>query len=137
MNRKILYSDSVGFAQFVDISFEMERINERVSLSPVLPATGVQFRTSPLNIFNDWHCSPKNNVQWVIVTQGLMKVSVRGGDSVTFAPGDMFLSMDIDTGIPEKNGHTSESLGDKPLETLFVKVPYEEAAQILDKALGK
>jgi len=137
MNRKILYSDSEGYARFVDVSFEMERINEKVSLSAVLPATGLQFRSSPLGIFNDWHCSPKTNVQWVIVTQGQMKVSVRGGVSVTFKPGDMFLSMDVETGNPEINGHTSESIGDKPLETVFVKVPFDEANQILNSALKR
>lgn len=135
MKAKILYTDDQGIARFTDYPIECRPINERVSLSEVTSATGVQFRHSPTKIFNPWHCTARESSQWVIVTSGLMRVGLRDDTFHDFSPGDMFLSMDIQDGDKFQNhqGHTSQAVGEIPLETFFVKVPYLECLKILEK----
>ena len=136
--KKILYSDSNGRARFVDYSPGLEVINERLSLSSVLSAEGFQFRHSPAGIKNPWHCTKVDSTQWVIITAGEMIVGLRDGSATTFLPGDMFLSMDIQSSeqFEDHEGHFSASGNNSPLETVFVKVAYPKCQEILSATRG-
>ncbi len=135
MKAKILYTDEKGIARFTDYPVECTPVNERVSLSAVTSATGLQFRHSPPKIFNPWHCTARESSQWVIVTSGLMRVGLRDGTFHDFSPGEMFLSMDIQPGdqFEDHQGHTSQAVGELALETFFVKVPYANCLKILEE----
>ena len=138
MKIKILYTDKTGVARFTDYTPNCKPVNERVSLSEVINAGGFQFRDSPPEIFNPWHCTAMESTQWVIVTNGIMRVGLRDGSSVDFLPGEMFLSMDTQ---PEEifqghNGHTSQAVGKERLNTMFIKVDYKKCLKLLDESLN-
>jgi len=133
MKAKILFTDTTGVAKFKDFSVNYRPVNDRVSLSDVIPAGGFQFRESPPKVFNPWHCTARDSTQWVIVTKGVMRVCLRDGNFEDFRPGEMFLSMDVQPGerFEAHNGHTSQAVGEESLETFFVKVPYLICREIL------
>lgn len=135
MKAKILYTNDKGVAKFLDYPLECKKVNERVSLSEITAASGFQFRQSPPKIFNPWHCTARDSSQWVIVTSGVMRVSLRDETFQDFLPGEMFLSMDIQPGekFEEHHGHTSQAVEESGLETFFVKVPYSTCVEILTK----
>jgi hypothetical protein len=133
MKAKVLFTDKQGIARFVDYPVVLKAVNERVSLSDVVGATGFQLRESPPKVFNQWHCTARESTQWVVVTGGHMRVGLRDESFEDFSPGDMFLSMDIQPGdkFEEHCGHTSQAVGEDPLQTMFIKVPYATAHEVL------
>lgn len=119
-----LFTNAAGRAEFREIELQLDLGSELARLTEVLPATGLQFRHSPLGFKFDFHCSPKP--QWVFILSGTMQIGLQDGTSRVFAPGSHFLSADTlpdgQTFDPQLHGHSSRQLGDEPLVTLFVKV---------------
>ena len=92
-------------------------------LSAVLPATGIQFRQSPVGFASTFHCT--TTPQWVFILSGIMEIGLQDGSVRRFGPGEHFLSADTlpqgATFDPTVHGHRSAQVGDKPLVTLFIK----------------
>ncbi len=132
----ILYTDNLGRAAFIDRLLEIESLSPTISLSTILPATGLQFRLSPPSVQNPFHCTARDSCQFVIVQSGTMRITLRDGSFRDFGRGEFFLSMDF---LPENtkydsnvHGHSSsECTNGEPLATLFVKISLKTAEAIL------
>jgi hypothetical protein len=119
-----LFTDHDGRAKFRELAIALTEGNPQSMLSPVMPATGLQLRHSPVGFRSQWHCSP--NAQWVFILNGRMEIGLQDGTSRVFSAGQHFFSADT---LPEGatfdaavHGHWSRQVGDEPLVTLFVKV---------------
>ncbi len=119
-----LFTDVDGRARFRDITIPMPDGSDKARLSAIIPATGLQFRESPVGFTNEFHCSPKP--QWLFVLAGAMEIGLQDGTTRTFSAGQHFLSADT---LPEGatfddkvHGHRSAQVGSTPLVTLFIKV---------------
>jgi hypothetical protein len=95
----------------------------QVCLSGTMPATGIQFRESPVGFRSSVHVT--GQVQWVFILSGEMEIGLLDGSSRRFSAGQHFYSadtlppgVDFDPGI---HGHWSRQVGDQPLVTAFVK----------------
>ena len=121
----ILFTDTDGRARFRDEPIVLSEGTPQSMLSPVLPATGLQLRQSPVGFRSQWHCTPKP--QWLFVLGGAMEIGLQDGSSRIFKAGEHFFSADTlpdgATLDPAVHGHWSRQVGDEPLVTAFVKVP--------------
>ncbi len=121
----ILFTDTDGRARFRDEPIVLSEGTPQSMLSPVLPATGLQLRQSPVGFRSQWHCTPKP--QWLFVLGGAMEIGLQDGSSRIFKAGEHFFSADTlpdgATFDPAVHGHWSRQVGDEPLVTAFVKVP--------------
>ncbi len=121
----ILFTDTDGRARFRDEAIALSEGTPQSVLSPVLPATGLQLRQSPVGFRSQWHCTPKP--QWLFVLGGAMEIGLQDGSSRIFKAGEHFFSADTlpdgATFDPAVHGHWSRQVGDEPLVTAFVKVP--------------
>ena len=121
----ILFTDTDGRARFRDEPIVLSEGTPQSMLSPVLPATGLQLRQSPVGFRSQWHCTPKP--QWLFVLGGAMEIGLQDGRRRVFRAGEGFWSADVlpagATFDPTLHGHCSRQLGDEPLVTAFVKVP--------------
>ena len=121
----ILFTDTDGRARFRDEPIALSEGTPQAMLSPVLPATGLQLRHSPVGFRSQWHCTPKP--QWLFVLGGAMEIGLQDGSSRIFKAGEHFFSADTlpDGAVfdPAVHGHWSRQVGDEPLVTAFVKVP--------------
>ena len=121
----ILFTDTDGRARFRDEPIVLSEGTPQSMLSPVLPATGLQLRQSPVGFRSQWHCTPKP--QWLFVLGGAMEIGLQDGSSRIFKAGEHFFSADtLPDGAsfdPAVHGHWSRQVGDEPLVTAFVKVP--------------
>lgn len=119
-----LYTDTDGRAKFREEPISLDEGTPQSMLSAVLPATGYQFRQSPVGFRSQFHCTTEP--QWLVVISGEMKIGLQDGSSRNFKPGDHFYSADLlpagATFDPAVHGHWSCQVGDHPLVTLFVKV---------------
>jgi len=121
----ILFTDTDGRARFRDEAIALSEGTPQSMLSPVLPASGLQLRQSPVGFRSQWHCTPKP--QWLFVLGGAMEIGLQDGSSRIFKAGEHFFSADTlpdgATFDPAVHGHWSRQVGDEPLVTAFVKVP--------------
>ena len=121
----ILFTDTDGRARFRDEAIALSEGTPQSMLSPVLPATGLQLRQSPVGFRSQWHCTPKP--QWLFGLGGAMEIGLQDGSSRIFKAGEHFFSADTlpdgATFDPAVHGHWSRQVGDEPLVTAFVKVP--------------
>ena len=121
----VLFTDTDGRARFRDEAIALSEGTPQSMLSPVLPATGLQLRQSPVGFRSQWHCTPKP--QWLFVLGGAMEIGLQDGSSRIFKAGEHFFSADTlpdgATFDPAVHGHWSRQVGDEPLVTAFVKVP--------------
>ena len=119
----ILFTDSDGRARFREELLPLNSVNPQVSLSAISPASGLQWRTSPVGFRSDVHVS--GAAQWVFVLSGIMEIGLVDGSSRQFTAGEHFYSNDtLPEGTvfdPSIHGHWSRQVGDVPLVTLFVK----------------
>jgi hypothetical protein len=119
----ILYTDTDGRARFRDEAIALTEGKPQARLSPLLPATGLQLRSSPVGFKSDFHCT--ENPQWLFVLSGQMEIGLQDGSTRVFGPGQHFYSADTlppgATFDPTLHGHRSRQLGDEPLATLFVR----------------
>jgi hypothetical protein len=120
----ILFTDTDGRARFREESVTLDQGNPpAVCLSAISPASGVQFRESPVGFRAPVHCT--GAPQWLFVLSGAMEIGLLDGTSRIFKAGEHFYSADtLPEGAsfdPTIHGHWSRQLGDEPLVTLFVK----------------
>ena len=118
-----LFTDVDGRAKFREEFIELSEGSPQARLSPLLPASGCQFRQSPVGFRSQFHCT--TDPQWLIVLAGEMEIGLQDGSSRVFRAGDHFYSADV---LPEGavfdstvHGHWSRQCGDQPLVTVFVK----------------
>lgn len=119
-----LFTDADGRAKFRTVPEPLNDANPQVLLSKIQPATGLQFRHSPIGFQSTFHCT--SSPQWLFVLSGQMEIGLQDGSSKTFKAGEHFLSNDS---LPEGtsfdasvHGHRSRQVGNEPLVTLFVKL---------------
>jgi hypothetical protein len=118
-----LYTAEDGRARFRETEIPLDQGTPAAVLSDILPATGIQFRRSPVGFKSHFHCT--GAPQWLFVLSGTMEIGLQDGTTRRFGPGDHFLSADtLPPGAafdPSLHGHRSAQVGDSPLVTLFVK----------------
>lgn len=119
----ILYTDTDGRARFRDEEIPLTEGTPASRLSQVLPASGVQFRQSPVGFRSQMHCT--GAPQWVFILGGGMEIGLADGSSRVFLAGEHFYSADVlpegATFDPAIHGHWSRQVGNQPLVTMFVK----------------
>ena len=120
----LLFTDVDGRACFREAVIELDKGTPQVCLSDISPASGMQWRKSPVGFRSDVHVSAEP--QWVFVLSGIMEIGLADGSTRRFKAGEHFFSSDTlpagATFDPDTHGHWSRQVGDEPLETLFVKV---------------
>ena len=120
----VLFTDTDGRARFREDSLPLTEGSPAARLSPLLPASGLQLRESPVGFRSDFHCTTAP--QWLFVLQGQMEIGLRDGSARVFGPGEHFFSADTlpegATFDPSLHGHRSRQVGDEPLVTAFVRV---------------
>ena len=121
--RVVLFTDTDGRARFREESIELSEGTPAARLSPVLPATGLQLRESPVGFRSEFHCT--GAPQWLFVLRGRMEIGLQDGSSRVFGAGEHFYSADtLPVGVtfdPTVHGHWSRQVGDEPLVTAFVR----------------
>ena len=122
-NKVVLLTDTDGRARFREEAIDLTEGTPAARLSPVLPATGLQLRQSPVGFRSQFHCT--GVPQWLFVLSGQMEIGLQDGSSRTFGPGEHFYSADTlppgATFDATVHGHWSRQVGDAPLVTAFVK----------------
>ncbi|MEO6268744.1 MAG: hypothetical protein ABIP08_00400 [Lautropia sp.] len=112
-----------GRAGFHESDIPLNEGTPSSRLSEVLPASGLQLRTSPPGFTSEFHCTPVP--QWVFILSGVMEIGLQDGSFRRFSAGEHFLSADtLPPGArfdPAVHGHRSAQVGDAPLVTLFIK----------------
>ncbi len=123
-NQVVLFTDTDGRARFREEAIDLSKGTPAARLSPVLPATGLQLRQSPVGFRSQFHCT--DAPQWLFVLRGQMEIGLQDGSSRIFSAGDHFYSADTlpagATFDATVHGHRSRQVGDEPLVTAFVKV---------------
>ena len=121
--RVVLFTDTDGRARFREEALELSEGTPAARLSPVLPATGLQLRESPVGFRSEFHCT--GAPQWLFVLRGRMEIGLQDGSSRVFGAGEHFYSADtLPVGVtfdPTVHGHWSRQVGDEPLVTAFVR----------------
>ena len=119
-----LYTAEDGRARFRETSVALDQGTPAAVLSGIFPASGIQFRQSPVGFKSDFHCT--SAPQWLFVLSGKMEIGLQDGTVRHFGPGEHFLSADTlplgATFDPSLHGHRSAQVGDSALVTLFVKL---------------
>ena len=95
-----IYSGPDGKSHFEDIDVALGEVER----SPMIPATGITFRSSAPGDFMDWHTAPRR--QYVITLSGQVEVGLGDGTVRRFGAGDVLLAEDL-TG----QGHTTRVVG--------------------------
>ena len=85
--------------------------------TPMQPAGGIAFRTSPPGYVLGWHRAPRR--QYSISLSGTAEIEVGDGTVVRVGPGDVVLAEDL-TG----QGHITRVVGDQP--RFYAIVPLAE-----------
>lgn len=123
-NQIVLFTDTDGRARFREEAIDLSEGTPAARLSPVLPASGLQLRQSPVGFRSQFHCT--DAPQWLFVLRGQMEIGLQDGSSRIFSAGDHFYSADTlpagATFDATVHGHRSRQVGDEPLVTAFVKV---------------
>ena len=118
-----LYTAEDGRARFRDDAVALTEGKPAARLSPLLPATALQLRMSPVGFASDFHCT--ENPQWLFVLGGQMEIGLQDGSTRVFGPGDHFYSADTlppGTSFDARlHGHCSRQIGEQPLVTAFVR----------------
>ncbi|MDP1780518.1 MAG: hypothetical protein Q8L18_01400, partial [Hydrogenophaga sp.] len=86
----VLFTDADGRARFREEALDLSEGTPAARLSPVLPATGLQLRQSPVGFRSQFHCT--DAPQWLFVLRGHMEIGLQDGSSRTFSAGDHFYS---------------------------------------------
>ena len=120
-----LFTDADGRARWREYAIPLNHGTAISRLSLLSPASGMQWRQSPVGFSSDFHCTTE--AQWLIVLRGIMEIGLRDGSWRRFGPGQCFYSNDT---LPENtpfdsdaHGHCSRQIGNEPLQTIFVRGP--------------
>ncbi len=119
----LLFTDRDGRARFREDSLPLSEGKPEARLTPMLPASGLRLRMSPVVFRSAFHCT--ETPQWVFILSGRMEIGLQDGSSRIFGPGEHFHSADtLPAGAAfdaATHGHWSRQLGDEPLVTAFVR----------------
>lgn len=111
-----IYTGDDGRSHFADIDVPLNPAHYG-QLSDVIPATGIQFRETPVGGSLDFHPAPRR--QFVINLSGLVEIECGDGTKRRLGPGDILLADDT-TG----QGHITRDL-EGPRRSIFVYLPAE------------
>ena len=92
-----LFTDSDQRARFRELEIPLPDGSDLARLSAIEPATGLQFRRSPIGFAFPFHCSPKP--QWVFILAGIMEIGLQDGSARRFEP------YVLKRAIGQKGGH--------------------------------
>lgn len=104
--------DGLTHAEEVDIKLRPGGANLG-ELSESVKVSGLEFRRTPPNYFNDWHRAPRR--QYVVTLSGRGEVELADGKKIPLEPGHILLAEDL-TG----KGHISRGLGTEDRISLFI-----------------
>ena len=99
-----LYADENGETHFRNIDIEMSEIGPDDTTSKRLPATGIYFRTTPVDWFLNWH--PATRRQYVIELDAPNKITAGDGETRIIGAGEIILIEDV-----HGKGHLSQAVG--------------------------
>ena len=106
-----LYSGSDGQSKIVEEKPAMRPFTDTEGAhgegTPMVPVTGISFRTSPPGYVLSWHCAPRR--QYSITLSGEAEIEVGDGTVARIRPGDVVLAEDL-TG----QGHITRVVGPTP-----------------------
>jgi hypothetical protein len=106
-----VYSGADGQSKIVEEKPDMRPFTDTEGAhgegTPMRPATGIAFRTSPPGYVLDWHCAPRR--QYSITLSGQAEIEVGDGTVARIGPGDVVLAEDL-TG----QGHITRVIGNIP-----------------------
>ena len=106
-----LYSSTDGQSKIVEAPPQMQPFVDTEGAhgvgSPLVPATGIAFRSAPPGYVLHWHCAPRR--QYSITLSGQAEIEVGDGTVVRVGPGDVLLAEDL-TG----RGHVTGAIGTTP-----------------------
>ena len=109
-----IYADANGETHLQDVSVDMKTADHASSMSAIIAAKGVIFRTSASeDYFVDWHNAPRR--QYVITLAGAVEIGLGDGSVHRFGPGEGILAEDL-TG----KGHTTRAVGNEPRITVTI-----------------
>ncbi len=108
MNISRLYTGADGQTHIEWLDFETHP-----ELATLQRASGIQFRTSDVGYFLDWHPAPRR--QFVITLSGEVEIGLGDGSVHHFGAGHVNLAEDL-TG----QGHTTRVVGNEPRLTAVI-----------------
>jgi hypothetical protein len=114
-----VYTGDDGQSHFEDLDIP-QLPTAHGSLSELVPANGVIFRTTPEGTYLDFHPAPRR--QFVVTLTGGVEVETGDGSKRLFGPGDVLLADDT-----SGQGHTSREI-DGPRNSLFL--PLDEGVDV-------
>ncbi|MCZ6463318.1 MAG: hypothetical protein O7A09_03185 [Proteobacteria bacterium] len=109
-----LYTGSDGESHFEDVDIELRDLGEIGSISELLPATGVVFRTTGPDYDYAWHNAPRRQYV-VMLSGGDVEIEVGDGTVRRFSPGDVLLAEDT-----HGRGHVSRAVDGRERTSLFI-----------------
>jgi hypothetical protein len=109
-----IYADANGETHLQDVSVDMKTADHASSMSAIIAAKGVIFRTSASeDYFIDWHNAPRR--QFVVNLSGEVEITVSDGETRRFGPGSILLAEDVDG-----KGHISKGIGIAERRSMFI-----------------
>ncbi len=108
-----LFADDRGESQFRDIEVSWAEDGRDGKLSERLPATGITFRVTPGNYFNDWHNPPRR--QYVINLDAPVEITASDGESRIIGVGEILLLEDL-----HGKGHTGRAVAGKIRHSVLI-----------------
>jgi hypothetical protein len=99
-----LYADENGETHFRDVEIELTETGPDGTISKLLPATGIIFRTTPGNWVFDWHSTTRR--QYVVNLDAPHQVTASDGETRVIGAGEIYLVEDL-----HGKGHLSQGLG--------------------------
>lgn len=108
-----IYADAHGESHFEDVEVALGDQGRGSSLSEMIPAKGLVFRTSSADQFVDWHPAPRR--QFVITLLGEAEVEASDGEVRHIGPGTIMLAEDT-----SGKGHITRGVGTAERVSIFV-----------------
>jgi len=111
-----IYTGADGQTHAEQIDVTLGPTTPSGELSEMMKVSGLQFRRTPPNHFQDWHPAPRR--QYVITLSGRGEIELMVGQKVPLDPGHILLAEDT-TG----KGHISRGVGNEDRISLFIPLP--------------
>lgn len=116
-----VFSDAMGESHFADLDVPMATVDfappaPTVQLSVFAPAGQYGFMGGPPGWDGDWHPAPRRLL--TVYLAGEVEVTVSGGETRRFRPGDVTLAEDT-----VGRGHRSRVVGDTNARLLLLQLP--------------
>jgi hypothetical protein len=109
-----IYTGDDGESHFEDVDVPLKDLGAIGSLSELVPATGVVFRTTEGDYDLDFHNAPRR--QYVVtLSGGAVEIEIGDGTRRRLGPGEILLAEDT-TG----HGHISRAVDGQPRVSMFI-----------------